>query len=310
MRSIGLPWNGGQQCRFAKVVFALVAAIAASVGWATEGSKTDSVLQEIRSSGVVKIGYMADNSPFSFPKDTASVAGFSIDICSRVVEQIRRTLQLKQLEQKYIEVQADERIPKLKSHAIHMECGASTNTVQRQREVAFSYTMFVSSVRMMVRRTDGISDYRDLAGKRVAALKASTAQQAVALRLRNLGIQAKIIEVPSDSAAVELLEAGKADVYANDEIFLFTLTAGMRQPGNWVIAGDRLTVEPYAIMLPKDAPGLVGVVDTTMAELFRSGEFVEIYDRWFQQSTLKLPMGHLLRESIRFPNKVGMPETW
>lgn len=300
----------GHAARGLRLCLGLGACLVAGASAAADSVGPDPVLQEIRESGVVKIGYLADNNPFSFPKGPSSVAGFSIDICSKVVEQLQRTLQLKRLDQKYVEVQSDERIPKLKAHDIHMECGASTNTTSRQRDVAFSYTMFVSSVRMMARKGDGIVDYRELAAKKVAVLKGSTAEQAITLRLRNLGIQAKIIQVASDSAAVDLLEAGKADVYVNDEVFLFSLMAGMKQPDAWVIAGAPLTVEPYAIMLPKDAPRLVTIVDSTMAGLFRSGEFAQIYDHWFLHSNMRMPMGQLLKESVKFPNKTGMPETW
>lgn len=304
-------WGDGLPA-FAKRVCAFLLVCALSNASAAPVAKTDAqdaVIDEIARTGIVKIGYLADNSPFSFPKG-GSVTGFSIDLCSKVTEQIRKSLKLKQLATKYIEVQSDERIPKLKSHQIHMECGASTNTIQRQRDVAFSYTMFVSSVRMMSRTAENIVDYRDLAGKRIAVLNASTAQQAVTLRLKTIDVRAQIIEVQSDSAAVALLENHKADVYVNDEVFLFALRSGMKEPGSWAITGRPLTVEPYAIMLPKDAPQLMSLVDETMGALFRSGEFASIYDHWFTSSDMHMPIGQMLKESIKYPNKSGMPEAW
>ena len=179
----------GHAARGLRLCLGLGACLVAGASAAADSVGPDPVLQEIRESGVVKIGYLADNNPFSFPKGPSSVAGFSIDICSKVVEQLQRTLQLKRLDQKYVEVQSDERIPKLKAHDIHMECGASTNTTSRQRDVAFSYTMFVSSVRMMARKGDGIVDYRELAAKKVAVLKGSTAEQAITLAFATWGFR-------------------------------------------------------------------------------------------------------------------------
>ena len=267
----------------------------------------DPVLDRVQKTGVFRMGYNASDKPFAFVGPQGKPVGYAIEMCERVAAKVATELNLKDgLKLEYKEVSSADRIPWLSSGKLDIECGASTNTMDRQKSVAFSFTYFVASGRMLVNKKAGIVDYRDLKPTtRVVVVKGTTGQQALAARLSAIGSKPTLIEVESESDAENLLSTGKADAYVMDDVLLYAARGRMKEPAQWTVVGKNLTVEPYGLMLPKGATRFEALVDSVLRGAFKTGEVQDSYRRWFQTADFDMPLSHLTRESFKWPNKTG-----
>jgi len=279
-------------------------------------AQTSPVLDAVINTGKVKIGYV-NNWPFAFAEKNAEPDGFSIDLCKQIVASLEKRLtsdkRLKRpLQIEYYSIQFDERIPKISSNEIYMECGSNTNTVERQTKVAFSYTMFVSSIRALTQTSLVLNDYRALDGKKVVAIKGTTGADAIAFRAQNLYIKPTFVLVDTAAEALKLIESRQADAFFHDDILLYGLRRDLKNPDAWHVTGQALTVEPYGFMLPKNDPKFVALVDQALAEIIHreSGGYRTLYSKWFQQADFKVPMSPLLREVLNYPSKSGTAPVW
>ena len=274
---------------------------------ANANANSDMVLQRIQETQVFRIGYNPANKPFSFPADNGAAQGYSIDLCAHVARKLADTLGLgEKMKIEYKQIKSSDRIPLLQKGDIDIECGASTNTLERQQFVGFSVTFFVASGRILVNKSSGISDYRDLdPQKRVVVVKGTTGQQSLKARLNSLGRKPQIIELMTEAEAEKYLNEGKADGYVTDDVLLYAARARLNDPSKWEVVGGNLTVEPYGLMLPKGASGYETIVDRALRDLYLSGEVKEIYAKWFLTKEFDMPMSHFTKESFRWPNKTG-----
>lgn len=262
-------------------------------------------LSRIASKGQVSVGYIPTPGTFAFEDAQGQTVGYSIDLCLRVIENIRKTLKRPDLRITYTQLKGSQRIPMLKAGDIDMECGGNTNTISRQKEVDFSHTFFTTGARLLAKKSLKVEKNADLWKKRIAVSKGTTAETLVN-RLKSEQ-DLEVIAVGTDPEGVDLVEKGKADAFAQDDILLYGLIGDAKLKSQLAVTGPFMSVEPYAFMLPKGDTALRDIVDKTMLSLMASGELLAIYKKWFDTDNLRVPMNAYMKENLRFPNKYGIP---
>ncbi len=233
--------------------------------------------------------------------------GFSVDVCLKIVEAIKKERKLKDLSINYVVVTGSSRIPAIVDGKADLECGSTTNNAERRKQVAFTIPHFFATARMIVRTDAGIKNWTDLKGKRVVTSKGTTTIKLLNDRDKVRGLDLKLLEGADHNESFSMVENGKADAFTVDDVLLYGLRANAKDPSKFVVVGDPLSTEPYAVMLRKDDPAFKSLVDREMARLMNDGEITKLYDKWFRKpvppkgANLNMPMGFLLRDSIRFP---------
>jgi glutamate/aspartate transport system substrate-binding protein len=262
-------------------------------------------LDRINKTGVVKVGYIPTPGTFAFQDEQGQTIGYSIDICHKVIENIRKTLRRPDLRVSYMPLKGSQRIPMLKTGEIDIECGGNTNTIARQKEVDFSHTFFTTGARLLTQKTFQVERASDLWKKRVAVSKGTTAETLVNQLKADQDLE--VVTVSTDPEGVELVEKRKVDAFAQDDILLYGLIGSSKFKERLTVTGRFMSVEPYAFMLPKDDAAFKDIVDKTMLSLMSSGELLLVYKKWFDTDQLRIPMNSYMKENIRFPNKYGIP---
>lgn len=266
------------------------------------------VLERIERGGVIRITHREASVPFSYLDDKNRPVGFAVDVCHRMAEAIRRRLKRPDLKVEYVPVTSASRIPTIVEGRADLECGSTTYNEERSRVVAFTIPYFFAGARMVVKSGSGIRNWVDLRGKTVVTTKGTTNAQSIRERSEVRGLALTLVEAADHVESFRMVEAGRADAFAMDDVLLYGLRAQAHRPQDFVVVGDPLTVEPYAIMFSRHDSALKALVDAEMAEIIHSGEFQRLYRKWFESpipprnANLQMPMGHMLRESLRFPS--------
>lgn len=282
------------------LIGALLGAIASPLYAQTPASDT---LEKIRQTRTITLGNREAARPFSYLNEQKQAAGYSIDLCLKAVEQIKKDLKLPELKVQYVTVSGAERIPKLLDGTIDLECGSTTNTKARQEKVDFSYTIFVAGMRLLTRTNSGVAGHVSLAGKPVALSKGTTSEKLFTqLRDSEMGTM-KLVQYPNNTEAIRALETGTVAAFPQDDVLLSGLLSTRADASRYALVGDYLSVEPYAIMMRKGDERLQTEVDKALKQIYTSGEINTIYERWFNTDAIKLPMSRLLRDSIMRPSK-------
>jgi glutamate/aspartate transport system substrate-binding protein len=258
-------------------------------------------LDKLRRTHVLAVGIRDNTLPFSTLSQGMAI-GYSVDLCNKVLDAARRELKLPDLRIKYVPVSSSERIGKIQNGEIDMECATSVNTKSRQADVAFSYSFFFGSERLLVRSNSGIQDTDGLAGKNVAVVRGSTAEKIFAQmrteRLRTMNL----MPFSNNMDAFHALEGGKVAAFAQLDILLEAARLQSHTPDAFVLTSKSLSVEPMAIIVRKNDKAFQAFVDKTLGTLYSSGEINAIYDRWFNTGIYQFPMSKILRESITHPS--------
>ncbi|MGS0741269.1 amino acid ABC transporter substrate-binding protein [Glaciimonas sp. GG7] len=280
--------------------------------FATVSAHAD-VLSKIRDTKTITIAYRDASLPFSFLDRNMQPVGYSIDLCLKIAEGIKQQLKLPQLTIAYVPVTSSTRIPTIEAGKADLECGSTTNTAERRKHVAFTIAHFIAGVRMIVRADSGIQNWPDLRNKKVVSTKGTTSVQTLTDRGQVRSLNIVVLEGREHDDSFRMVEDKSVDAFVMDDVLLFGLRAGLKNPAAYDVVGDPLSTEPYAIMLPKDDPAFKTLVDHEMASIIQDGELTKLYQKWFlspipakNNINLKMPMGYLFRESLRFPSdKVG-----
>jgi len=250
-------------------------------------------LSKIADKGTITIGYRESARPFAYIGDDGKPAGFSIDICHRIVQNIKDKLDNDDLDIKYVPETPETRIPLIANGTLDMECGSTTNTLSRQEQVDFSYTTFVTGTRLLTKKDSDIEGLDDLVGHRVGVAPGTTNEKAIMEAIDERGLEDIKISHYSDHAKGFLaLHSGRIDAYSTDDILLFGLISKSDNPDEYEVVGDYLSYDPYAIMLPQDDSQFRLLVNKTLVDLFRSGDIEDIYAKWFD------PMGVPLSDNL------------
>lgn len=265
------------------------------------------VLQRIQQTGVMRIAYRESSIPFSYLAHGRPV-GYAIDLCLRVVEAVRIALKQPQLRVDWLPVNSVTRIPAIVEGRADLECGSTTNTSERRRQVAFTVPHFIASIRMLVRADSPIRNWSDLVGRTVVSSKGTTPLRYIHDMNAGEVLRLKVIEGKDHAESFALLESGQAEAFVMDDVLLYGARAGAAAPGAYRIAGDALTVEPYAIMLAPDDAEFKKIVDKALIGAIYEGETQRLYRKWFLSPiapngvVLDIPMNYLLRDSFKFPS--------
>jgi glutamate/aspartate transport system substrate-binding protein len=240
-------------------------------------------LEKIKSSGSVTMGIRDSSVPLSYTGADGTPIGFNVDICRKVLSDIQAKLGLTKLETKYQLVTSQNRGPLVANGTVDIECGSTTNTQARQKDVAFSLTTYVEEVRMAVRSNSGIKSVRDLAGKTVATTTGTTSVQHLRRKAREMDLEIKEVLGKDHADSFLLLETGRVEAWVLDQGVLRASIASSRNPATFKVVGEVLNAEPIAIMVRKDDPDFKRVVDGAIRKLLASGEMKALWKKWFQE---------------------------
>jgi glutamate/aspartate transport system substrate-binding protein len=260
-------------------------------------------LKKINDSGVVQIGYRENSPPFAFLGADRKPIGYSLDLCEIVVEEIAAELG-KDIQAKHQPVTPENRFDLVNGGQIDLECGSTTNNVERRKVAAFSPTMFVTGTKLLVRRGSGILNFRDLQGKTVVLTRGTVHETAIPKLAERQKLAIKFVFAGDHQESFQILAAGKADAFANDDVQLYGMLAQTKSAADFRVVGDFLTYADYALMYRKGDPEFAEVVDRAFRKLSGSREIVAIYERWFEKPLpsgvrLNLPMSPHLEELFR-----------
>jgi len=274
---------------------------------AAQASSTP-VLDHIRDSGTIRVGYRESSIPFSFYDADKKPVGYAMDLCLRVVDKLRTDLKRPDLKVQYVMVTSSNRIPMVAEGKADLECGSTTNNRERREKVAFTIPHYIAGVRMIVKASSGIHKWDDLRGKTVVTTKGTTTVAELKKMNDMRVLNMKFIEAKDHAESFAMVEAGKADAFPMDDVLLYGFRANTKNPGDYTVVGDMLTVEPYAIMLSKDDAEFKRLVDRAMTNIILDYDADKLYKKWFQQpipphgAKLDIPMSFLLRDSFKYPS--------
>jgi glutamate/aspartate transport system substrate-binding protein len=296
------------------MAYALV--MACCVGQASAQELTGT-LKNIKETGAITLGYRESSIPFSYLDDNQRPIGYAIDICYKIVEAVKKELKLDRLEVKLNPVSSSARIPLMANGTIDLECGSTTNNLERERQVAFTNTHFLTATRFVSKKSSNINSIDDLKGKTVVSTSGTTniKQLTEANAARNLGLN--IVPAKEHAESFLMVETDRAVAAVLDDILLASFVAGSKDPAAYVISIEAFSKpEPYGIMLRKDDPAFKKLVDGATAALYQSGEGARIYEKWFMQQippkglNLNAPMAPELKKVFSKPSDSPDPDSY
>jgi len=299
--------------KFSKLMVGLVGAgLIAGMAQAQDSG----TLKKIKETGTITLGVRDSSIPFSYLDDKQSYQGYSIDLCLKIVTAVQKQLGLTSLNVKMNPVTSATRIPLMANGTIDLECGSTTNNVERQKQVAFAPTTFVTANRILSKKSSGIKTLMDLKGKAVVSTSGtSNLKQLTQLNAdQNLGIN--ILPAKDHAEAFLMVETGRAVAWVMDDILLASQASNSKNPAEYEISKEALSVEPYGIMLRKDDAAFKKVVDTAISNVLTSGDVNRIYHKWFMQPippkgiALNWPMSDQLKVVAAKPTDSGEPSAY
>jgi len=250
----------------------------------------DGRLKKIADAKTIAVAYRPDAIPFSYIDDSKQIAGFSIDVCKRVVNSIGRQINVPDLQIRWVPVTTQTRFDAVAKGQADMECGSSTVTLARLKQVDFSSFIFLESTGLLVKAGGSVRSFSDLAGRRIGVVAGTTNEQAVKAQLARRQISSTVVPFKTREEAATALEDGKVDAFASDKLLLVGAAVKARDPKALAILPDELSFEPYGLVLPRGDAGLRLAVNTGLSQLYGSGEIREIFGRWFSQFGRPSPM--------------------
>ncbi|HOS86457.1 MAG TPA: amino acid ABC transporter substrate-binding protein [Burkholderiaceae bacterium] len=245
-------------------------------------AQANDTIAKVKASGSVTMGVRDSSGALSYTLGDGKYAGYHVELCQRIIANLEKAAG-KKLEVKYQSVTSQNRIPLVQNGTVDIECGSTTNNATRQKDVAFADTTFVEEVRIAVKASSGITSIAQLNGKNVATTTGTTSVQTLRKNERASGIDFKEIFGKDHADSFLLLESGRAEAFVMDGSILAGNIANAKNPADFKIVGEILSVEPIAIMLRKDDPAFKKLADDTLKDLMKSGEIQKIYDKWFVQ---------------------------
>jgi glutamate/aspartate transport system substrate-binding protein len=273
-------------------------------------------LRKIRDAGVITLGYRVESVPFSYLDAKRKPIGYSMDICQRVVDVVRQRLAMPDLEVRLMPVSSATRLPLVTNGTVDLECGVTTHTAERAKNVAFSVTTFVASSRLLTKKGSGIRTLDDLRGQPVSSTLATTSIQYLHAENQARGLDMKILAAIDDVESFRMVGTGRAVAYAMDDVLLRSLLANAPDGADYRIADEALTLEPYAIGMKRDDPVFKQLVDAVIIEIYRRGDIQALYRKWFQSPippkgvNLQLTMSDALKRVIQNPTDASDPRLY
>jgi glutamate/aspartate transport system substrate-binding protein len=276
----------------------------------------EGTLKKIKETNTITLGHRDASIPFSYFDDKQAAVGYAMDLCGKIVDAVKAELKMPGLQVKLNPVTSATRIPLMANGTIDLECGSTTNNLERQKQVAFTITHFVTANRFVSKKAANLKTVDDLKGKTVVSTSGTTnIKQITEINgQKNLGIT--ILPAKDHAESFLMVDTGRAVAFFMDDILLYSLVASSKNPSEWVISADALSVEPYGIMLRRDDPSFKKVVDDAMTKVYKSGEINAIYAKWFLQPVppkginLNVPMSEVFKHVVAKPTDSGDPNDY
>ncbi|MBT9500317.1 MAG: amino acid ABC transporter substrate-binding protein [Burkholderiaceae bacterium] len=287
--------------------------LAAAMSCATGLVHAEDTLKKIKDSASVTMG-VRESSGLSFTLGNGVYTGFHVEVCQKALADIQKQLGLAKLDIKYQPVTSQNRIPLVQNGTVDLECGSTTNNATRQKDVAFAITTYVEEVRMVVKANSGINSINQLNGKTVATTTGTTSVQTLRKHERATGVDFKEVFGKDHADSFLLLESGRADAFVMDGSILAANIAKAKNPADFKIAGEVLSVEPIAIMMRKDDPAFKKAVDDSIKAMIKSGDLAKLWDKWFLQPIppanvkVGLPLNDNTKAAWANPNEKPMED--
>ena len=285
----------------AGLTIAVIAAM--SQAWAQDASvgALSGTLKKIKDTGAITLGYRESSLPFSYLNKRAQPIGYSLDLCREIVEQASTELDGMDIKVALAPVTSADRFDKVKAGDIDLECGSTTSILQRQKEVAFSPVFFVAGTKLMVPKASKIASYRDLAGKTVVVTAGTTNEAALRAISDRQKLAIGIVTARDHADSFAVLEAGKADAFATDDVLLYGIIATEPRARDMKVVGEYLSYDPYGLVFRRGDPGFAAVVNSAFTRMAADRRLTELYNKWFLRrlptgETLNLPMSPQLEE--------------
>lgn len=298
-------------------LFAVAMGLLALTATTVQAQELTGTLRKIKQTGTITIGHRESSIPFSYLDNRAEPIGYAMDLCMKIVDAVKADLNMPGLKVRMQPVTSSNRIPLLKNGTIDLECGSTTNSVARQKQVAFGPTYFLINVTAAVKKTSNIDTIAALNGKTVSTTSGTTSVPLLRSYQKAKDQDGKEVSVKEiygkDHAESFLLMAeDRAVAFVMDDILLAGQIANAKRPGDYKILPESLRQEPYSMVLRRDDPQFKALVDKAVGDVMRSGEINQIYAKWFttpippRKLNLNFPMPAALEEAFRHPNDKGV----
>ncbi len=273
-------------------------------------------LAKIQKSGTITLGVRDGSIPFSYLDDKQQYQGYSIDLCMKIVTSLQKQLGLTELKVVMNPVTSANRIPLMANGTIDLECGSTTNNLERQQQVAFAPTMFVIASRLLAKKSSNIKTLADMKGKTLVATAGTTSSKQMAILNNDRALGMRIAAGRDHPESFLMVETGRAVAYANDDILLASHIANAKNPGDYEITKEALSVEPYAIMMRRGDPAFKKSVDDALGKVYQSSDINRIYNKWFMSAipprgiNMNFPMSAELKAAFAKPTDSGDPAAY
>ena len=290
----------------------LAVALAAFVAAPAYAQALEGTLKKIKDTGTITVGHRESSIPFSYLDDKQQPVGYAMDLCAKVVDAVKAELKMPNLKVAYQPVTSANRIPLLQNGTIDMECGSTTNSVERQKQVAFGPTYFVINVTAAVKKTAGIKQLADLNGKTISTTSGTTSVPLLKQYEKTKNVDIKEIYGKDHAESFLLLAQDRSAAFVMDDILLAGQIANSDKPGDYLIIPESLRQEPYGMMLRKDDAQFKALVDKTVGAVMKSGEIDRIYAKWFTSPippkgvNMNFPATPAIKEAFKNPNDKGV----
>ena len=291
--------------------FAIAAVLATALGTTAISSahaQESATLKKIKDTGSITLGHRESSIPFSYYDDKQQVIGYSHELMLKVVDGIKAELKLAKVDTRLMPVTSANRITLIQNGTVDIECGSTTNNLERQKQVGFSTTIFVIGTRLLAKKDAGIKDFPDLAGKNVVTTAGTTSERLIRKMNEDKKLGMNVISAKDHGEAFLTLETGRAVAFMMDDALLYGEMAKAKRPGDWIVTGTAQSKEAYGCMLRKDDPAFKKVVDAALTKALTSGDAEKIYAKWFMNPippkglNLNMPLSDEMKAAFKAPN--------
>jgi glutamate/aspartate transport system substrate-binding protein len=260
------------------------------------------VLERIKERGVINMGHREASVPFAYIHE-GKVQGYSIDLCDKFVEAIKKTLEMPNITVKHVPVTSQTRLALIANGNIDMECGSTTNNLTRQKQVDYLPVTFITGTKIATKKGSGITELEDLDGMAIAIVQGTTNEKAIKRIMKEKGLNIKIIPVKDHPQGWLALTSDRVDAYPTDDVLLYGLISKSKNPDQFQVTGRFLSYDPYGLMVPRNDSTYRRIGIVVLADLMRSGEMLEIYNKWFNPgpTNINMPISDRLR--VAFENQ-------
>ena len=280
--------------------------LATLAAFAAQAQTTDT-LKKIKDTGAATMGVRESSGALSYTLGDGKFAGFHIEVCQKVLADVQKQLGLAKLDVKFQPVTSQNRIPLVQNGTVDIECGSTTNNVERQQQVDFSVGIFEVGTRLLTKTSSGVADFADLKGKNVVTTAGTTSERLLKAMNAEKQMGMNIISAKDHGESFLMLESGRAVAFMMDDALLAGEMAKAKKPADWHVVGTPQSFEIYGCMVRKGDPAFKQVVDDAISATFKSGEVTAIYDKWFLNPVppkglnLNFPMSDELKKLIANP---------